>query len=296
MKYLNLTKGFNPYNIHHTEELVGFKTFQFPGGEPHIVIEPFHGVEDVDITIRIQSFYDLGLLLMAENALQFMTCVDNLHVTIPYFPGARQDRRMVDGEPLTSKVYADIINSMDFSSVTMFDVHSDVIPALVEVSEAVSNHSFVYTSLFELGVFDEPYEVQIVSPDAGSNKKIKDLVKYLYNLQPDYDFKIIKCDKSRDPATGKIIGFEIHSKIDPKAPLYIVDDICDGGGTFIGLGKQLIKNTVGDLHLIVSHGIFSKGTADLLSVFKTITTTDSFVYDNVPDPANLIRIPLHKVL
>jgi len=297
MRYLNLTKDFNPCDIHHPEELVSFKAFQFPGGEPHIVIEPFHGEEDVHITIRVQTFYDIGLLIMAEEALQFMGCVGNLHLTIPYFPGARQDRRMVEGEPLSAKVYAKLINDMDFSSVTMFDVHSDVTPALVEVSDSINNHAFVYHALLEQGVWEEdPCEIQIVSPDAGANKKIKDLVKYLYHLQPEFDFKVIKCDKTRDVATGKISGFEIHSEIDSKAPLYIIDDICDGGGTFIGLGKELIKKSAGHLHLIVSHGIFSRGTADLFSIFKTITTTDSFIYHNVPDPQSLTRIPLSKVL
>jgi ribose-phosphate pyrophosphokinase len=55
-----------------------------------------------------------------------------------------------------------------------------------------------------------------------------------------------------------------------------VDDICDGGGTFIGLVDALKKKNAGDLYLAVSHGIFSKGFDELTGSFKTIFTTDSF--------------------
>jgi len=56
----------------------------------------------------------------------------------------------------------------------------------------------------------------------------------------------------------------------------IVDDICDGGGTFLGLAEELKECNSGDLYLAVSHGIFSKGSQTLLDNFKSIYSTDSF--------------------
>ena len=56
----------------------------------------------------------------------------------------------------------------------------------------------------------------------------------------------------------------------------IVDDICDGGGTFVGLGQALKKRGAGDLCLFVTHGIFSKGFHDLMKYFKHIYFTNSF--------------------
>ena len=55
----------------------------------------------------------------------------------------------------------------------------------------------------------------------------------------------------------------------------IVDHICDGGGTFIGLAEELKKKNAGKLFLAVSHGIFNKGFDDL-KCFDGIFTTDSF--------------------
>jgi ribose-phosphate pyrophosphokinase len=60
----------------------------------------------------------------------------------------------------------------------------------------------------------------------------------------------------------------------------IVDDICDGGGTFIGLAAELKNKNAGKLYLAVSHGIFSKGF-DSLKCFDKIFTTNSFKdFDN----------------
>ena len=58
--------------------------------------------------------------------------------------------------------------------------------------------------------------------------------------------------------------------------ILIVDDICDGGGTFLGLAQELKAKNAGNLYLAVSHGIFSRGFEDLEKVFTKIYTTDSF--------------------
>jgi len=56
----------------------------------------------------------------------------------------------------------------------------------------------------------------------------------------------------------------------------IVDDICDGGGTFIGLGEAIKKiNPSAKLELFVTHGFFTKGLDKLLKLYDTIYTTDS---------------------
>ncbi len=59
----------------------------------------------------------------------------------------------------------------------------------------------------------------------------------------------------------------------------IVDDICDGGGTFNLLAQEFEKDPVAndsELHLWVSHGIFSRGLDNISPTIKKIYTTDSF--------------------
>ena len=50
----------------------------------------------------------------------------------------------------------------------------------------------------------------------------------------------------------------------------MVDDICDGGGTFLGLADALAACGAGPLTLAVTHGLFTRGRGDLAKVFDRI--------------------------
>ena len=292
MLYLNLSKEFNPMNS-QSHETISFEAFTFSGGEPHIKLDyNFNQVQrecetgnwcNVWISHRINSFEDLGLLMVAVDALRGTYPIDDLYLYLPYFPGARQDRRMVNGEPLTVKVYADIINSLGFKAVKIVDPHSDVAPALIDNCFAIDNHRFVNKCLelmpftdVDMSILDSAAKphFNLISPDAGSNKKMKDLAKSI--AEDYYPFNLIKCDKTRDVSTGKITGFDVYADDLGGLPSIIVDDICDGGGTFIGLAEQLINKNCGKLYLIVTHGIFNGGFNILQKYFDGIFTTDSF--------------------
>lgn len=269
MRYLNLTEGFDP--LGPGGDNIKFEKFTFNGGEPHIKIEPLKANTPIAITTRINTFEDLGLLIVAVNALKGMFCF-NSTLYVPYFPGARQDRRMVEGEPLTVKVYADIINDMEFKGVIIYDPHSDVTPALINNCRAVTNHRFVKKTItdIESGTGEMPI---LISPDAGSNKKVGNLAKYI--IGKDIAVEVVKCDKTRDIETGKITNFVVYAGDLKGRDCLIVDDICDGGGTFLGLADELVKHNVGNLYLATTHGIFSHGVEKLKEKFTTIITTDS---------------------
>jgi ribose-phosphate pyrophosphokinase len=69
-----------------------------------------------------------------------------------------------------------------------------------------------------------------------------------------------KCEKVRDPGTGKLSGFSLVAGPDLLgAHCIIFDDICDGGGTFAGVSTLLKDAGASWVGLAVTHGIFSKG-------------------------------------
>ena len=231
----------------------------------------------ITITHRINSFNDLGLLVVAVDAvrkeLQRIRKYDvHLELLLPYFPGARQDRVMIQGEPLTVKVYTDIINSLKFSRVTIIDPHSEVTTALLDNVEVIDNHKFVLKVLKDTYPQRNSNTPILISPDAGSNKKVTKLGQYLSDFNV---MDIVKCDKTRNVKDGSITGFEVYTENLNGRDCVIVDDICDGGGTFIGLGKELIKKGCGKMYLVVTHGIFSNGFNGLNRLFEMIYTTDS---------------------
>lgn len=271
MKYLNLDENFNPYNAKN-KDCINFELMKFSGGEPHIKIKSFWEPEDsICVTTRINNPDDMFILILAMDAINRVGNYNTIHALIPYFPGARQDRVMIKGEPLTSKIYADLINDLKFNSVEILDPHSDVVPALLDPCEVINNHKFVGEVLGDLN--KTVGEIILISPDAGSNKKIKDLGIFLNGIE------IVKCDKTRNTATGDITGFEVYADDLEGRDCIIIDDICSNGGTFLGLAQELKNKNAGNLYLAVTHGEFGfdkfEAIRRLTNVFKRVYCTDS---------------------
>ena len=275
MKVLHLDENFKPcgYDIR-------YKKFKFPGGETYIKIED-EFKDEVLITQVIRNGDDIIEIALAVDALNRVG-IENINLFIPYAPYARQDRVMTQGESLSIKVFANMINNMFFNKVYIFDPHSDVTLALIDRCHVINNHRFVKKMIWDIFRKNPFGKLYLISPDSGANKKIKDLAIHLSDLNL-YNIEIVQCDKTRDVKTGNIDGFKVYSdKSDfMDGPCLIVDDICDGGGTFIGLGNQLLNFQPNGLYLAVSHGIFSKGINDLTDhLFDQVFTTNSFYNKN----------------
>lgn len=257
---LNLDNNFKPFG-----NGISFQKFEFPSGcEPHIKIPSYiTPVKKATITCRIHNTNDLLLLLLAADALRRLGC-QKIRCFIPYLPFARQDRVMAKGEPLSIKVISDLLNMQKFDNIAIYDAHSEVSLALLDNSEGISNHSFVGH------VLGDKTDYKIVSPDSGAYKKVFKVCQYL-----NYKENIVLCNKTRNVSTGMITSVTCSESDFNGKDLYIIDDICDGGLTFVLLSEELKKRNCGTVNLIVSHGIFSKGV-DALTNIDHVYTTDSF--------------------
>ena len=277
---LNLDEEFNPFP---SKKRIIYESFIFPGGEPHIKIEDnLEQTKEVTITHRVSSFNDMGLILIAVNALRNEK-VEKINLFLPYFPAARQDRLMKKGEALTVKVYAEVFNNLNLNSITIFDPHSDVAPALLNNCNVVENYQFIQQVVNSL-----KKNTYLIAPDGGALKKIYKVASYLK------DYEVVECSKHRDLKTGKLSGFKVYADDLGGKDCLIVDDICDGGGTFLGLAKELKAKNAGKLYLAVSHGIFSKGFEALSEEFEMIFTTDSF--KNIEDINKVRQINISEIL
>lgn len=257
---LNLKSGFEPLG---PGTLSLSRSRVFSGGEVDVQIGGVVTIE-VTITTRINTSNDLMELLLATDALRTMGA-EKIHVFIPYLPYARQDRVMESGEAFSLRVFADIVNAQNYASVTIYDAHSDVGPALIRKSINLTNHSFVAK------VLAGKSDYVVVSPDAGAFKKVYKVCEAIgYSATP------IVCNKVR--AQGGSITKIVVSVDDLEGKdVFIVDDICDGGRTFIALASALREKNAGSVNLIVSHGIFSYGEEPLREGgVDHVYTTDSF--------------------
>jgi ribose-phosphate pyrophosphokinase len=178
------------------------------------------------------------------------------------------DRVMLDGEPFSLKVVAAILNQGDFKKVKVFDPHSEVTNALFNRSYSITNHEFVKDALEHYYDFHPATQYCLVSPDAGALKKIHKLAVYLNASS------IVECMKERDLKTGELTNFKTTADDLHNKTCFIIDDICDGGGTFAGTASLLKSKGAAKVILIVSHGIFSKGVT--IENIDDIYTTNSY--------------------
>lgn len=241
---------------------------KFAGGECNVRLpESLRGTEKVRLNSRLNSSDDIMNLCLAVDALRRMdvTCIEAF---IPYVPYARQDRVMVLGESLSIKVFSDLLNSLQLDKVIVFDPHSDVTPALINRCTIIPNYKMVEYFLAELQLQD----FVLVSPDLGAYKKVDKLAQ-----QIGYRGEIATGIKVRDLATGEILRSDVTTTGLNGKPCLVVDDICDGGRTFIELAGALKAKGAGELYFIASHGIFSHNALERLQEagYKNVCSSNS---------------------
>lgn len=239
----------------------------FPGGEEHVNIRsknrlPVCPEWDVMIKAELKSSSDIMRLLLLVDALRNQQghTVQHMDLHMPYVPYARQDRVCKEGESFSLKVFGNLINDLMFDNVYIEDAHSDVAPDLIENSINISQVSLLSNSDLGDTIVKADY---IVAPDAGAMKKAHRLGQF-------YDKPVLQCTKTRLDRNTIQVDLLNPPKDLADSVLVVVDDICDGGGTFMALALSPRIAQARQLHLIVTHGIFSKGKDELLWKYETV--------------------------
>jgi ribose-phosphate pyrophosphokinase len=266
---------------------ISFKISKFPDGQQSVSITGgFDGNETIQLSSHMNSFKDIELIICANQALKEMGA-KNIELYVPYFLGARSDRKFEQGQTNYLKnVICPIINSQGFSKVIVMDPHSDVLEACLNNFYKINNFQLVEFALAELGGRNS--QTAIVSPDAGALKKIYDVAKE-FNIT-----NVTTASKVRDLKTGNIIRTELPTMdLRDIEHLIVIDDICDGGRTFIELAKAIKEITEIPIYLIVTHGIFSAGYAELGKYFNGIFCTNS--YRDVVDNENGVKTKTKQI-
>lgn len=293
MKTLNLA------NPEKTD--IKFKISKFPDGQQDVTIldipmteeewfdntdinsalyDSFSVVTPVQIKSRFNSFKDLELIICATICLKRLG-ISQIHLYIPYIVGARSDREfIVGGTSYLRDVIAPILNYQKYESITCIDPHSDVAAACINNLKIIDNTETVIQAINSFYDVTKGWSeskpldnVIFISPDAGAQKKI-----YKVADKIGYTGEVITCSKSRD-VDGKLTKLVIPVSTIVHKDYIIIDDICDGGATFLNIAKTLKPrlHESNRIFLIVTHGIFSKGLKELNQYFDGIYCTNSYI-------------------
>lgn len=230
----------------------GLNIFKFPNGEMGVKFTPQSDV--IQLYFDVKNSDDVIALLLSIDAISSTdTVIDK--IVIPCLPYQRQDRRCGAGEPFSLRAFLKSLIAASDSHLVIesYDIHGDI-PKVSGLEVINLDPSFYLNPDYLYGV------EAIVSPDAGAVKRAG---KFAYSI----GLNLVELDKVRIDGEVKSIAFKDNSfdvsRISGKK-LLIVDDLCDGGATFIHSAKLLKATGASSVDLMVTHGLFTKG----FDVFK----------------------------
>ena len=243
----------------------------FSCGECYVRFEESVRGKDVYIlqTGSINVNEDLmELFLMCQAAR--LSFAKSVHVILPHFPYARQDRVAEWREPISAKLVASLLEHAGADHVVTMDLHSDQIQGFFSIPVDSLDARPVFAEYFRSkGLKD----AVVVSPDAGGAKRAKKFADMI-------DAELAIMHKSRPQHQDAEI-IEVVGEIEGKTCI-LFDDMIDTAGSLASAKEALIaRGADNDVYAAATHGIFSGKALDTLTkaAFKEIVVTDSIPVD-----------------
>ena len=206
----------------------------------------------------------LELFLMCQAAkLSFARTV---HVILPHFPYARQDRVALPREPISAKLMAHLLEDSGADHVITLDLHSDQIQGFFSVPVDALDARPIFAEYFKAKKLDRPV---VVSPDAGGAKRAKKLADLL-----GAELAIMHKNRS---AHHRAEILEVVGDVAGRTCI-LFDDMIDTAGTLFAAKQALMKHGANkDVYAAATHPIFSGDALKNLTKagFKEVVVTDS---------------------
>ena len=270
LNLVDLSKSDFDYSIYHS-----------PDSEKHIVL---HGTDwnkysKINVITRISSMDDLFILLQINQILQHEGVKINM-LTILYLLGARCDRRFSLGEAIDANIIQSLIGKVSAEYILFLDPHS------------INKKNFDFISGEKIGARYtlirktlDLYRYNICYPDEGAARR------YSSELTPHP--ACLMGEKHRKP-DGISISLTELIRLDTSEPILVIDDLCDGGGTFAALANEL-DTIYPDFkrEIWVTHAIQKSGIELLASNYNKVYITNSYKNwenENLPENVTVIDV------
>jgi len=182
-------------------------------------------------------------------------------------PYARQDRVCSPGQSFSLSVICKLLDSLGVMTIRLWDVHN-VNLTLSLINDTTIFHTDASDIFARYKIFDDFDMTNLIlcAPDNGASNRVMEIVN-LFDLSMPVNIAKERCSESGEITELK---FNKYNRSIDGYNVMIIDDICDGGSTFLKAAKILKDNGAENLYLYITHGIFSKGLDELSQVFEHI--------------------------
>lgn len=236
---------------------IKYTIFSFPDGEKQISINSeIDRKKEIKVICRVTNAEELFILMQVNDILNRHGVKWYLYIT--YLMSMRMDRVMNFNRPFSLSIVGNILKNFSAYDIDVLEPHSE---RLIDLSEC-------YGDCF-INIIDKDYfrNSTIVFPDEGSAER----------YQRSFGLNVLIFKKKRNLETGKIESFEIISEKVVSNNFVFVDDLCDGGGTFLG-ELEILKEKYpdGKFTLIVCHAVNEQGLRKVLDKFDKVVVSNSY--------------------
>lgn len=254
------------------------KVFKFDGGEINVSLKQpyiYTACSHIQILTDLKSSDDIMTLLIVIHTInkdfsvysEVRNCT--IDVIIPYLPYQQSDREFGIGECMGLSNMTNLLRYLPVSRYVVYMPHSENSINLLPKSFGVQDDKFIRHIITDVMKIQDN-QIILLSPDSGAYKRMGKLTKNI-----GFKGSVAAANKYRDLKSGDIESIQLSCDDFNGQDVLIIDDICMGGKTFIGLAEQLRQRNVGKLYLAVSHMIRQFINEDLLKNFDKIFTTNS---------------------
>ncbi|MBO6796958.1 ribose-phosphate diphosphokinase [Maricaulis sp.] len=263
-----------PIEIRHNTAELHAETLGFAGGERHVQldVEAFKALApapQLTVRARLTTSDEILDLMLTLDAITRLVPKARFDLELPYLPYARQDRVCAPGQAFSLELFANLLKALpNLGEIITWDCHS---PVGIELTGARNiSPEILIRRDDELTTLIQAKTSVLVCPDKGAIERTRKIAEALGETE------IAFASKVRNPITGRIERTEIDDTPLAGRTAVIVDDICDGGFTFLELARALREAGADRVVLYVTHGIFSRGLDAFDGLIDKFFTTDSF--------------------
>lgn len=208
------------------------------------------------------ALFELFLLCQAAK----LSFASSIHVILPYFSYARQDRVSEPREPISAKLMAQLLEEAGADHVITLNLHSDQIQGFFSVPVDVLDARPIFARYFETKNIKNPV---VVSPDIGGAKQAKKFADHL-------GAELAIMHKVRTGHHQAEI-MEVVGDVEGRTCI-LYDDMIDTAGTLISAKETLKKRGAGsDVYVAATHAVFSGPAIERLTSagFVEVVVSDS---------------------
>lgn len=240
---------------------------RFANGE--IYVRSVNTVRGCDVfvvqTCTDQVNNDLMELFIILDSLK-RSFAAHVHVVLPHFGYARQDRVAQPREPVSAKLVADLISTAGADHVITLSLHSDQEQGFFNFPVDNLNSRKLFVDYFKKKKLKD---LVVVSADAGGAKDVKKVADLL-----GVDIALVHKTRPRANVSEVV---HVVGNVEGKTCL-IFDDMIDTGGSVCNAAKALwARGARKQMYLAATHAVFSDPAAARLrdAGFAEVVVTNS---------------------